>query len=117
MKLSFISDIWRSRRSPLMNDSNFDPEFYKRNYRDLNSMSDEDLYRHYVSFGREEGRFPNLAAAISHYEELYGELLDGFDPKTYISLYSDLKEAGFTEAQAIEHYFAHGREEGTPMFF
>ena len=77
MKLSFISDIWRSRRSPSINDSNLIAEFYKRNYRDLYSMSNEQLYSHYVSFGREEGRFPNLAAAISHYEELYGELPDG----------------------------------------
>jgi glycosyltransferase involved in cell wall biosynthesis len=113
VKLFSISDIY-CKYLPL---HNFDPEFYKRNYPDLTGVrGTKELYRHYVSHGRKEGRFQNFAELVSHFEQLYGKLPDGFNPEEYTSLYVDLKNARLTEGQAVEHYLRYGRKEGRSPF-
>src|SRR5271170_4075972 len=90
----------------------FDAVFYSANYPDLRHFATlKELYKHYISYGRSEGRWPSRKAMISDLESKYGTLPDDFDPKKYVSLYPDLKSARLTDRQAIEHYLYHGREE------
>jgi glycosyltransferase involved in cell wall biosynthesis len=112
---SEILDMVRRRFLPTIKNTSFDAEFYRNNYPDLSEMKrPNDLYKHYLEYGSNEGRFANYADLKYHFEKIYGELPEGFSPKEYVSLYPDLR--GMTEGQAVEHYLLHGRREGRTPF-
>ncbi|ACK51657.1 glycosyl transferase group 1 [Methylocella silvestris BL2] len=91
----------------------FDPVFYRFHYSDLHGLnSDEDLRRHYVLHGREEGRWKSRAEARNDFVSRFGALPDDFQAHVYKELHEDLAKAFDHEWQFEFHYLEHGRKEG-----
>ncbi|MCJ2081843.1 glycosyltransferase [Methylobacterium sp. J-090] len=96
----------------LTNLEEVDPEFYRRQYGDLVVLPNDDaLRRHYVEYGRDEGRFPNGDAMIVALEAQYGCLPGHFVPEQYRALHADLAGKA-TSWELQEHYLRNGRREG-----
>ena len=76
----------------------FDTYTYKSINTDLNSMTDHQLKKHYVSAGFFENR-----------KYKFENIPDDFDYSMYIYLNPDLKD--MTEIQAKKHYEFHGYNE------
>src|SRR5271169_1905213 len=115
MKYGILGEVFKSTNleAPIFGKLGFDSEFYRESYPDLQRFATPaELYKHYISHGRSEGRWPNRKAMISDLEDKYGRLPEDFDPRKYVSLHPDLKRAHFTDREAVEHYLHYGREEG-----
>ncbi|RVU83386.1 glycosyltransferase [Leucothrix sargassi] len=93
-------------------DDGFDPLFYRNHYKDLRNLSDKQLRKHWLNFGKKEGRICNIAslfqkmapnAKLSSYMDsawFYGGMND------------DLYGAGFSDVQLVLHYLNNGLKEG-----
>ncbi len=91
----------------------FDAQFYARRYGDLASLrSSRELKLHYLRHGRCEGRAKNERQAKVMLETRYGRLPDDFDIGIYRLLNTDLARALSQDIEFVEHYLAHGRNEG-----
>ena len=105
----------RSRLAPRPvppTDPSFDAAFYRGHYPDLARMSDPaQLWAHYATHGRTEGRFPNLAKAIAALEDELGPLPQGFRPSVYRTLHADLRAVLKTDWESADHYLRYGRGE------
>lgn len=120
--LKLRSAIFQQRPHPL-----FDATWYRANNPDVVAAG-VDPYRHYVTNGRHEGRWPNahfdpvyysqqsgsaLSDTLDHYW-LYGAAL-GYDPHPifdtnwYTRAYPDVANAGLNP---LQHFMLHGRLEG-----
>jgi glycosyltransferase involved in cell wall biosynthesis len=107
----------RSRRSDTLSESGFDPAFYRETYPDLAQVpNDEQLARHYLTFGRTEGRMGSRAQADAALDALGTQLPPGFDVCDYLACNPDLSAALTPDWRAAEHYLRHGRLENRPVF-
>ena len=88
-----------------------DPDFYRRYYGDLEGKGRFQCVRHYIDFGRDEGRFPNYDAAREGLEFRHGALPPGFDPTVYALLNPDLGRVLTGGRHLTLHYIEHGRRE------
>lgn len=97
----------------------FNPEFYKNNYKDLNSLSDEELYNHYKGYGFKEGR----NCKLDHYNVLpkvYEEKLNKIKlnelfniPSTfdiYIYKSKNSSKKNLSNKEIFNYYDDHARE-------
>jgi FkbM family methyltransferase len=82
-----------------------DVDFYRSFYTDLSQFSESEARSHYLTYGRKEGRFPNLRAR----DQSSGALAE-LDVDFYRSFYPDLSQ--FSESEARSHYLTYGRKEG-----
>ncbi len=74
----------------------FNATYYRNEYSDLSSMTDTQLYDHFLTYGISEGR--------------QGSIL--FDIKYYLNQHDDLKEAfGSNFEQAFKHFVDQGQRE------
>jgi len=96
----------------------FDWQTYIQNYEDLRRagiLTEEKAKRHWMEFGRNEGRIyhkvlANVPAPIAVSEDL---LPPDFDWETYVDNYGDLQRADIrTREQAAKHWLKIGRKEG-----
>jgi len=102
----------RNKLVPMPDISRFDPQFYRKHYPDLHVLtSTQELWRHFIRFGRAEGRFATEADMHSVLGEKFGPLPDDFNPSIYLALHEDLARAFTNETQATEHYLRHGQAE------
>jgi glycosyltransferase involved in cell wall biosynthesis len=85
-------------------DFDFDVDFYKKNYSDLNNMCPSELIYHYKNYGIKEGRFSS-ENQIKKYEEDNDIDLD-FYKKNYLDLNN------MCTFELIDHYKNHGIKEG-----
>ena len=112
MRLGALRNKLAPRAPASPPDPAFDAAFYRERYPDLQSLPDAGaLWRHYASYGRNEGRHPNQAAAVAALEAELGPLPKGFEPRTYRSLHKDLRAALKTDWEAAEHYLRYGKNE------
>ena len=89
----------------------FDPVYYAATYPDVYAAFGNNanlLYRHYLLFGKAEGRYPNAGAAAAS-----TGYIDGFDPVFYAARYPDVYAAfGNNAALLYQHYLLFGKAEG-----
>ncbi len=78
--------------------NDFDKFIYKRLYKDLNVLNDDQLENHFIHFGFKEGRLYRLPC--------------DFNPDVYKSLYNDLVEANLSREDLINHFIEYGFREG-----
>lgn len=91
----------------------FDVDFYRELNTDLHpALSDAGLIRHYLDFGRAEGRPAHRAAALAALEAEHGALPEDFDAAEYQALNPDLLRLLPTAWAATEHYLKFGAREG-----
>ncbi|WP_175769799.1 tetratricopeptide repeat-containing glycosyltransferase family protein [Burkholderia cenocepacia] len=96
----------------------FDANFYLSNYGDLEGVQGRwQALRHYVKFGRYEGRFPNEATYIKNAREKKWDLGDGFDIVAYKFFNKDLVSVFSKDEEFFRHYLRHGRAEGRIIRF
>lgn len=82
----------------------YDGNFYRLKYSDLANMSSEDLMKHYINFGKAEGRWAGMDY------EVEGIL---FDSDVYAEANLDLKNAfGNNKSKLLEHWYQFGISEG-----
>jgi glycosyltransferase involved in cell wall biosynthesis/tetratricopeptide (TPR) repeat protein len=93
----------------------FDPEFYRDYYDDLRQFSDADAYRHWMAFGRHEGRMPSEAQLCRHLGLREDRIPPGFQAETYLSGAPDLNHLSRT--RLFEHLIVKGVPEGRPLPF
>lgn len=89
-----------------------DLDFYRSHYEDLDGRSKAQCLRHFISYGFQEGRFPNYAAARRTLEARHGALPSGFRPGLYALLNPDLGRVLGGDRRLTLHYIEHGRLEG-----
>ena len=96
----------------------FDPEFYLAYYPDLVVLkTPARLRKHYLEYGRKEGRAKNFAEAQHNLEAREGKLPSDFDPSIYRMLNPDLNRVFDHLWQYTLHFLEHGRREGRPFKF
>ena len=79
---------------------NFDWQFYIKIYNDLSKINTkEEAYKHYIKYGKKEGRICNK------------EKYNTFDWKFYLKLYDDLHDIN-NKNDAFKHYINNGIKEG-----
>lgn len=83
------------RISDLNVPSNFDLEGYRLINMDVQHMNDIELYKHYLSFGRDEKR-----------GYLIREISNNFNPRNYKLINPDLM--ALSDLEAVNHYKLHG---------
>jgi len=81
-----------------MDENNFNYYEYIYNYKDLRFFNYNQAYRHYLNYGKNEGRIFNT------------NNLHDFDPVIYKNQYDDL--ISMTEEEATIHYIRFGKYEG-----
>jgi hypothetical protein len=62
--------------------SNFDINFYKKNYKDLERngiISDNEIKLHWIKFGEKEGRIPNINFGINKYNDNLKEIFNEYN--------------------------------------
>ena len=79
----------------------FDCNSYKLLNNDLKNLNDNELIKHYLKHGINEGRI---------YKNNFNEIPNDFNVNIYKSLNNDLKN--LTDNQLIEHYLKYGKNEG-----
>ncbi|MBF0122420.1 MAG: glycosyltransferase [Candidatus Omnitrophica bacterium] len=93
----------------------FDWKTYVGLYSDLRKNgidTEETAIRHWLLFGRQEGRIYSLSKGLKVSSKEMKKY-PGFDWKTYLDLNLDLKGRGVdTKEAAISHWLLHGRKEG-----
>lgn len=91
----------------------FDPHFYRNFYPDLRIFSsDQELWQHYCTHGRKEGRLVNFGALTVQLTAECGRIPADFNPHTYLNLNPDLAHALDAPERALDHYMRVGRLEG-----
>jgi glycosyltransferase involved in cell wall biosynthesis/tetratricopeptide (TPR) repeat protein len=88
-----------------------DPVFYGRFYRDL-GLEEDELKNHWLMFGREEGRFPNLSTFLSTRGEQGVTLPADFSVPMYKFLNRGLGDDFVYEWEFIVHFIESGMSEG-----
>lgn len=92
----------------------FDPVFYRARYADLAHLSEKALQRHYIDYGRREGRHGSPMAAIAALEGQVGPAPDDFDLHVYRALNPDLAQSLVHDWEFTLHFLEAGREAGRP---
>ena len=90
---------------------NLDPEFYRRLYPDLESMSVRQLQQHWAQQGEAEGRFPN-SAALREYAQSLSIDIASFSVHEYLALNPDLADSLTDPDRALMHLASSGLAEG-----
>jgi hypothetical protein len=100
-------------------DPNFNPQTYLANYSDLQNAFGTDLQaaaEHFINYGQNEGRNADTAIGTNPNVDYIAQakaIDPNFDPKTYLSNYSDLQNAFGTDLQAAaQHFINYGQNEG-----
>ena len=136
-----VNKIITIRRFLLINEFVFDPQFYASKYSDLRNAFGKDeneLRKHYLNYGINEGRQGSIVFDVSFYRNAYRDLQNAFggdnkkyvshfiqnginegrrasyefDPHFYRNKYSDLRNAfGGNWKDYYRHYLKHGRNE------
>jgi hypothetical protein len=78
--------------------NDFDKFIYKRLYKDLHVLNDDQVENHFINFGFRECRLYRLPS--------------DFDPDIYKSLYNDLSELNLSREDLINHFIEYGFREG-----
>lgn len=105
--ISKIRSLFRAIRSTPAKD--FDARFYLSHYEDLKSLKTaKQALRHYIEYGKSEGRFPDADS----YEAHVGVLRAEFDVTAYKFYNKDLARRFVSEDEFFRHYVHHGRKEG-----
>ena len=114
-KISHLQDLYKIKIYSSSFD-NFDYDFYK-NYYDLNELSDEELFKHFIETGQYEGRKPHAHFKTilpqCYQDKLYEcNLLYFFDiPKDFDIYYYKYNNPGLeklSNLDAINHYIDVG---------
>ena len=94
--------------------ADFDADRYIDLYPDLEPFRTDprEAERHYLEFGRGEGREYKLREFDQQREVVFGQLPADFNANQYIDLYPDLEGFRGSRAQAVQHYLEFGRSEG-----
>lgn len=93
----------------------FDPDFYRDYYEDLRQLADAAAYRHWMAFGRHEGRMPSEARLCRHLGLREDRIPLGFQAETYQRGAPDLDHLSRT--RLFEHLIVKGVPEGRPLPF
>lgn len=109
---NILSDIdkWNENKNILliykeiMLKDEFDVDFYREIYNDLNHLTNDELKIHYNNHGKNEGRFVHKKELMEY------DGVDLFDVNIYRRVNDDLKM--LTDSQIIFHYISHGKREG-----
>lgn len=88
--------------------SEFDADFYADRYADLKHLETQDLPKHWLRYGRAEGRFPNMRAWVRAEAGL--ELPVNFSIKVYRNSNPDLS-AFVSDLDLVGHYISSGKNE------
>ena len=93
------------RRGPLSN-LDLDPAFYRRYYEDLSHLTTAHAREHWNDHGKQEGRYPNAAAALDH---LLSDprLPPAFTIANYLKDNKDLAAKTRWPFEAVKHYLDH----------
>lgn len=92
--------------------SDFDPVFYRRFYRDLSALpNDQALKSHFLTHGRLVGRYGSEADMRTHYDQMAQALPEGFDAGAYFMLNRDLTVLEPLAWRAAQHYLQLGKAE------
>jgi glycosyltransferase involved in cell wall biosynthesis len=96
----------------------FDANFYLSNYDDLRGLKGRwQALRHYIGYGKSDGRFPNEASYMENAKNNKWDLGDGFDIVAYKFFNKDLASRFAEDEDLFRHYLRHGRQEGRPCRF
>lgn len=91
----------------------FDPIFYRANNPDLAAISDpRQLFSHYETHGRAEGRPKSMHEALEKLQSEHGHLPEDFDISIYRILNKDVNASVSSDLAAAEHYLRYGKGEG-----
>jgi len=100
--------------SSLMRDEHasidFDIEFYREIYKDLQSLNDSELESHWFNQGNRENRFGSAKHALEVMLDRE-DVPDDFSVEEYLHLNPDIKASITWEFQAVEHYVKCGQKE------
>jgi len=91
--------------------ADFDADFYRLFYPDMATATDEKCQKHWLSFGREEGRHPNFNAFIDAHENRNALDAD-FSLTAYVRKNPDLLKKLEDPRRVIAHYLKSGLAEG-----
>jgi O-antigen biosynthesis protein len=98
--------------------ANFDWKFYLDYYNDLQLLTAQEAYEHWILLGQIEGRLPNATVLEDYVQQKRAELPSDFDLEGYWVLNPDLRARFSTHRygkfKAFEHFLQHGRIEGRP---
>ena len=109
--VAMMDMIFKSTKRASEKPENLDLEFYKKSYKDLSSMNDEQLVKHWRLHGEKEGRCSSLIG-ITEKLGVEFDFFKEFDPEFYIDLYPDVAEVCLGSFYpAYEHYYLHGHSE------
>ena len=123
MKLKKIYDMQHEFKITIYghNIENFDYDFYKTYYDDLNNLSDTELLNHFIEHGQYEGRRFNSSCntfLLNYYREkldsikllYFFDIPCDFDIYYYKKNYDDIKHLSIIDT--MFHYINHGYYEG-----
>ena len=92
-------------------ETDLDTGFYVLYYPDLKDLTPSQARRHYMRYGRSEGRFASPTAFMSDLTDRFGPAPADFDADTYRALNEDLV-LHTHDWQLTEHYIRFGQAEG-----
>ena len=92
---------------------NFDYQFYISLYEDLQLLTFEQAYFHWLNQGRKEKRFANPQELVESFGFAESDLPQNFDWEEYLQLNPDLRKQGKIKSkwQAIAHFLSQGLAE------
>jgi hypothetical protein len=92
--------------------TDFDFEFYRSYYKDLNNLGIRKLIQHYNKYGKKEKRVTSQKQLDEEINLFYTENKDlkNFDFEFYRSFYKDLN--GWGDIELLQHYNKWGKYEG-----
>jgi glycosyltransferase involved in cell wall biosynthesis/tetratricopeptide (TPR) repeat protein len=109
-----VVEFLRRIFGPLSQDD-FDAQFYYANYKDLSHInSSRRLRRHYLRYGRSEGRYKNRNEARAALASRFTKLPKTFDPAIYKLLNPSLAHKFVDDFQYERHFLEHGLKDGLP---
>jgi glycosyltransferase involved in cell wall biosynthesis len=111
--IQIFTDRGIERLAPLNLECIFDPIFYRSAYKFDESISDVDLYRHWLTKGVLERHFPNEESALQDFvaERLYPTCFNWRKYKSHAQIANKIGDRG-DRIDALEHLFKHGFEAG-----
>jgi SAM-dependent methyltransferase len=92
-------------------EGDFDPEFYREYYNDLQNLSSEEAYQHWLQFGKAEGRYCCKADFYQRLGVRESDVPVDFDYQDYLYLNPDVLEVyGENKYKAIQHFLCYGSQ-------
>lgn len=101
--------------APVALDHVFDPDFYRLTNGELGALSDQEVYRHWLTTGLARREAPNAARFLQNLGLLEtGRFPPGFIPKIYAAANPDLQGRLGSDWRLLQHCVLNGIAEGRP---